>query len=149
MSATLLPDIAGAINSRLRASPALAGTRISTARQASWGLPSYAVLINPGRGGGEDDTPGLLWERVELRCYGGGDGSSTQARNANTLWRTVHAWFCPPIGSGRAAGFVVTASGEPVSVLKVDLEGGPLRFTEPDEGWPYTWASYRVTYGVG
>jgi len=150
MVVTALPDLAGAINSRLRSSSAiaaLAGTRISTVRQAAWSLPSAAVLIETGKGGGED-APGLQWERVEVRCYGGGDGVSTQIRNAHTLWRTVHYFFCPPVGSGRASGFVVMASGETVSVLKVSQEGGPLRLIEPDEGWPYTWAAYRVVYAA-
>jgi hypothetical protein len=144
MVVTALPDLAGAINARLRTSStiaALAGTKISTSRQAAWGLPAYAVLIETGKGGGED-TPGLLWERVDVRCYGAGDALGTQVRNAHTLWRTLHYFFCPPVGSGRASGFVAAST----SVLKVAHEGGPLRLIEPDEAWPYTLASYRVTY---
>jgi hypothetical protein len=54
MVVTALPDLAGAINARLRSSSAiaaLAGTKISTMRQDAWHLPAYAVLIEPGRGG--------------------------------------------------------------------------------------------------
>jgi hypothetical protein len=116
-------------------------------RQDAWHLPAYAVLIEPGRGGGED-TPGLLWERVDLWCYGPGDDPGTQALNAHRLWRTVDYFFAPAIGSGRASGFVVTASGAPVSVTKVAHEGGPLRLEDPDDGWRYTFASYRVTYAA-
>lgn len=144
MVVTARPDLAGAINARLRTSTAIAAltsTRISTSRQTAWGLPSYAVLIETGRGGGED-VPGLKWERVDLLCYG------PDARAAHLLWRTVDFFICPSIGSGRASGFTITASGEPVIVMKVDMEGGPLRLTEPDEGWPYTWASYRFTYNA-
>lgn len=141
MPVTARPDVAGAINARLRTSTAiaaLAGTRISTARQAAWGLPAYAVLIESGRGGGED-APGLKWERVDLLCYG------PDVRAAHLLWRTVDYFFCPDVGS-RPSGFRITASGETVSVTKVAQEGGPLRLAEPDEGWPYSWASYRVVY---
>ncbi len=144
MVVTARPDLAGAINSRLRSSStiaALASTRISTARQASWNLPAYAVLIESGQGGGEEG-PGLLWERIDLRCYG------PDARSAHLLWRTVDYFFCPTEGAGRRSSFTVTASGATARILKVAHEGGPLRLTEPDETWPYTWASYRVTYNA-
>lgn len=144
MPATALPDLAGAINSRLRSSSAiaaLAGTNISTTRQPAWTLPAYAVLILPSRGGGED-TPGLKWERIDLWCYGPGKDEGTQARNAHTLWRTVDYFLSPPISSGRAAAFIAANT----SVTKVEQEAGPLRLVDPDEGWAYTVGSYRVTY---
>lgn len=144
MPVTSLPDLAGAINARLRTSTAiaaLASTRISTTRQPAWALPAYAVLIETGRGdGGGLEEPGLLTERVDLFCYGPG------VMTAHLLWRTLHYFFCPPIGGSRASGFQVTASGETVSVTKVRKEGGPLRLVEDGTEWPYTWASYIVTY---
>lgn len=146
MPVTALPDLAGAINARLRSSSAiaaLASTRISTARQGAWNLPSYAVLIEAGKGGGVV-TPGIRWERIDLRCYGPGDGESTQERNAHTLWRTVHYFFCPEEGSGRASAFIAAST----SVTKVEEEAGPLRLADPDPAWRCTWASYRVEYAV-
>lgn len=146
MPVTALPDLAGAINARLRSSSAiaaLAGTRISTARQTSWSLPNYAVLIEAGKGEGPGpEQPGLVNERVEVRCYG------PNVYQAHLLWRTLDYFFCPPVGAGssRPSSFRVTASGEMVNVTKVEREGGPLRLTEPDETWPYTWAAYIVTY---
>lgn len=145
MVVTALPDLAGAINARLRSSSAiaaLAGTRISTARQVAWNLPAYAVLIEPGRGGGVV-TPGIRWERIDLRCYGPGESESTQAMNAHALWRTVHYFFCPEEGSGRPSGFIAAST----SVTRVVEEGGPLRLVD-DPAWRYTWASYRVEYAV-
>jgi hypothetical protein len=156
MPVTALPDLAGAVNGRLRSSSAIvalvnssggwngtgSGPRISTQRQGGdngWKLPTGAVLIEAGRGGGED-APGLQWERIDLLCYG------ADARTAHLLWRTVHPFFCPPVGL--ASGFRAVASGATVSVLKVAQEGGPLRLTDPDEAWPYSWASYRVVYAV-
>jgi hypothetical protein len=33
-------------------------------------------------------------------------------------------------------------------VLKVELEGGPLRLVDPDDDLPYTLASYRIHYAI-
>jgi hypothetical protein len=164
MPVTALPDLPGGINARARGLSAVvalvnssagwngtgSGPRISTQRQGGangWNMPTDAILIEAGKGGGED-TPGLLWERVDFRCYGSGNDLGTRARNGHLVWRTLHFFICPAIGSGRASGFAVTASGALVIVTKVALEGGPLRLTEPDETWPYTWASYRFTYNA-
>lgn len=151
MPVTALPDIAGAINARLRSLTdvaALAGTRISTTRQSAWDLGNvYAILIQPGRGGGENGD-GTQWERADLWFYGPGKDQGTRAKAGNDLWRTAHFSLCPPIGSGRAAGFRITASGATVSVLKVELEGGPLRLVDPDDDLPYTLASYRIHYAI-
>lgn len=138
MPVLALPDLPGAINSFLRAQTeitALTSTRISTVRQESWTLPGYAILIQPGRGGpGEVDDGLLMAERVDLWCYG------PDARTAHALWRQVHPILCPRVGLHN--GFTAAST----RVLKVELEGGPLRLVDPDEGWSYTVASYVFVY---
>lgn len=134
---TARPDVTGAVIAYLRASTAiaaLAGTKISARRQASWALPSYAVLIEGRRGGGEDGP--LLWQRMDITCYGADD------RTADLLWRTLDYYFCPEEGSGRVNGFRAAAT----TVCQVEHEGGPLGLEDPDTAWPYTTASYRVYY---
>jgi hypothetical protein len=139
-AATALPDVTAAVITYLRAAPAVAalvGTKISARRQAAWGLPAYAVLVEGGRGGaGEWGGLPLQRERFDLTCYGPDD------RTAHLLWRTVHYALLPPIGSGRLAGF--TAAG--TSVVTIEQEGGPLRLVDPETSWPYTVASYQFTY---
>lgn len=143
MTVAALPDLAGSITAFLRAQSeitALTSTRISTAR--NWTLPNYAVLIQPGRGGPGEVLGGvLLAERVDLWFYGPGDKQSTQAMNAHALWRQVHPILCPPVGV-RTSGFEAAST----RVLKVELEGGPLRLVDPDENWAYTVVSYVFTY---
>jgi hypothetical protein len=141
MVVTALPDLAGAIVAHLRASSAiadLAGTKISARRQEAWGLPAYAVLVENGRGGVGELAGGLQKERVDLTCYGPDD------RTAHLLWRTVHYYLLPPIGSGRATGFTAAQT----AILTIEQEGGPLRLVDPDTGWPYTQASYQFTYSA-
>jgi hypothetical protein len=138
MTVAALPDLAGAITSFLRAQPeiaALAGTRISSARQETWNLPNYAILIQPGRGGPGEVMDGLLLaERVDLWFYG------PDARTAGLLWRTTHPIICPRVG--KSNGFTAAST----RVTKVAQEGGPLRLVDPDENWSYTVASYIFTY---
>lgn len=137
MPVTARPDVTGAVIAYLRASAAiaaLAGTKISARRQASWDLPSYAVLVEGRRGGGEQGP--ILWQRMDVTCYGPDD------RTADLLWRTLDYAFCPEEGSGRANGFRAAST----TVLKVAREGGPLGLVDPETAWPYTVATYQVFY---
>ena len=139
MPVTARPDVTGAVIAYLRAIPAisaLAGTKISARRQASWSLPAYAVLVEGRRGGGEDPESPALWQRFDLTCYG------TDDRTADLLWRTLDYAFCPEVGSGRVNGFRAAAT----TVLKVEREGGPLGLEDPDTGWPSTVGTYRVWF---
>lgn len=144
MVVTALPDLAGAINSYLRASTAIAAQmgassgNISTIRQDAWTLPGYAVLIQAGRGGaGELDYGPIQDERVDLTCYG------PDARTAHLLWRTVHAYLLPP-DLAHAVGFVAAST----RVLAIYQEAGPLRLVDPDTGWSYTTTPYRFRYSA-
>lgn len=139
MVVTALPDLAGAIVSYLRASApvaALAGTKVSVTRQASWNLPGYAVLVENGRGGaGELDYGPIQDERADIFCYG------PDARTAHLLWRTVHVALIPPDLS-HPVGFVAAST----RVLAVYQEAGPIRLVDPDTTWPYTVTPYRFRY---
>ncbi len=131
-----VPDVAGAVIGHLLASSeiaALAGTRISAVRQASWNLPAYAVLVEPGRGGFPVDPP-LEDERMDVRCYG------PNAKAANDLWRLVNAYL---LRHDRGPASFRSAT---CAVADVVREGGPLRLLDGDGLWPCTVASYHILY---
>jgi hypothetical protein len=130
------PDIAGCVIGHLLESSeitALCGTRISSNRKASWSLPAYAILVEPGRGGFPQDPP-LEDERFDIRCYGPND------KSANDLWRLVNAYLL------RHDRGPVAFRSATCAVANVEREGGPLRLTDGDGLWPYTLGSYHFLY---
>jgi hypothetical protein len=142
MAVTMLPDLFGAILSKLRASSAvtaLVSDRIGDEVKPAWDFQSkrakLAVVVNgPVGGPGELEQP-LYRERYDLWCYG------PDRLNALKLARTVRAALVPPDG-GRAGGF---RYGD-CYVHEVAEEAGPIRLIDPDLGWVYVVQPYVFTF---
>lgn len=138
MVVAAFPDAKGAFILHLQASAeiaALASSKVSGARQATWNLPSYAVWVDGPKGGPGDLGAGLYAARFDLRCFG------PDQRLANLLWRTVAAYLLVPDGS-RAVGFRQAQT----NVYTVQAEGGPIEFVDPDTKDPSTDSGWILTY---
>ena len=149
MAVTILPDVFGAILSKLRATTAitaLTSTRIADEVKgdrpgnAGWGFKSGAqvqpaiVVQGPVGGPGEMESP-LYRERYDIRCYGQNRLESLR------LARTVRAALIPPDG-----GRVGFSYGD-CYVYEVAEEAAPIRLIEPDTDWHAVVIPYLFTYG--
>lgn len=141
MAVAALPDVFGAILSKLRATAAitaLTSTRIGDEIKPAWGFTEKSaataiVLVGPTGGPGEMEMP-LYRERYDVRCY------APTGYDAARLARTVRAALIPP--DGAAVGFTYGDA----DVLEVAEEAAPIRLVEPDTRWHVVVIPYLFTY---
>lgn len=147
MAVSALPDVFGAILSKLRATTAitaLTSTRIGDEVKGDrpgnpgWGFTQGSaraaiVVQGPVGGPGELEMP-LYRERYDVRCYGPNRLESLR------LARTVRAALIPPDG-----GRVGFSYGD-CYVYEVAEEAGPIRLLEPDTEWHAVVIPYLITY---
>lgn len=144
MAVTILPDVFGALLTRLKVNAAvvaLASTRIADEVRSDWDFKprenaKHAVVINGPIGGpGEMERP-LYRERYDVWSYG------KNRLEALRMARTVRAALIPP--DGGAIAFAVGAA----HIGNIVEESGPIRLVDPDTGWVYVVQPYLVTYSI-
>lgn len=139
--ATIMPDVFGAILSKLRdvtAITTMTSTRIADEIKSDWSFTAkraqHAIVVQgPVGGPGELESP-LYRERYDIRCYG------PNRLETLRLARTVRAALIPPDG-GRV-GF----SYGGCYVYEVADEAGPIRLIEPDTDYHVVVIPYLFTY---
>lgn len=145
MVVVALPDIIGCLITRLRSFSELtalvgSGTpRISGSRQDAWAMPTSAIIVRKA-GGPPDDlyTMGRQRTRIDLLCYG------SDGRNADRVWAMAHRVLVPK--QDTRASFKLTIGGQVVRVDQLIPESDAVSGTEPQTGYPRTFASYHVLW---
>jgi len=162
VSGLVLPDITGAIFTRLRADvdvaalcsqnqPAGAQTRVGTSFPESsdaakrWVMPDYAVLIRRAGGPAPRMDTGTHFARFDVICYGAGRTIGTRRRTADLLWRTVDPVLCPPRGTSLPTSFHAART----IIAYIYAESEPIPSIEPGTDWPRVICPYVVAYMSG